>query len=136
MIRKIVLNNYKCFNKDKEIELAPFTILCGTNSSGKSSILKSILMMKQTTESKSPDPAVVLSGQLVDNGTFDDVVFVDDKGRCDSFSIEHDFEVHNHTLKKTGKYIKRQDAKAFNELRRVYSTVSGEIEKFVLRCYA
>lgn len=133
MIRKIVLNNYKCFNKDKEIELAPFTILCGTNSSGKSSILKSILMMKQTTESKSPDPAVVLSGQLVDNGTFDDVVFVDDKGRCDSFSIEHDFEVHNHTLKKTGKYIKRQDAKAFNELRRVYSTVSGEIEKFVLR---
>lgn len=133
MIRKIILNNYKCFNENKEIDLAPLTILCGTNSSGKSSILKSILMMKQTTESKSPDPAVVLSGQLVDNGTFDDVVFSDNDGKRDFFIIGHDFELYNHTIKKTGKYIKRQDAKAFNELRRIYSFVGGDIEKFILK---
>ena len=133
MIRKIALNNYKCFSENREIDLAPLTILCGTNSSGKSSILKSILMMKQTVESKSPDPAIVLAGQLVDNGTFDDVVFSDSNGKRDLFIVEHDFEVHNHTIKKLGKFIKRQDAKAFNELRRVYSSVGGEIEKFILR---
>ena len=76
MIKKVALENFKCFHDRTEIELKPLTILCGTNSSGKSSILKSLLLVKQTVESKSPDASLLLAGPLVDNGTFDDVVFM------------------------------------------------------------
>lgn len=130
MLKEIVSQNYKCFRGQTKVELAPLTILCGTNSSGKSSILKNVLLIKQTVESKSPDASLVLSGELVDNGTFDDVVYNSASSKANSFSIEHVFEIHNHKLHTTGKYIKRQDAQAFNELRRIYDTISGVISKF------
>lgn len=87
-------------------------------------------MIKQTVESKSPDASLVLSGPLVDNGTFDDVVYNTASGKAKHFTVEHVFEIHNHKLHATGKYIKRQDAQAFNELRRIYDNIEGEISKF------
>ena len=56
MIKKIALKNFKCFHDKTEVEVNPLTILCGTNSSGKSSILKSILLIKQTVESAFQHP--------------------------------------------------------------------------------
>ena len=49
MLSKIDLKNYKSYN-NSSIELHPITVLCGGNSSGKTSIIKSILMMKQSFE--------------------------------------------------------------------------------------
>lgn len=40
MVESIHLKNYKCFKEDTEIKVAPLTLLCGVNSSGKSSIIK------------------------------------------------------------------------------------------------
>ena len=92
--------------------------------------LKNILIMKQTVESKSPDASLLLSGELVDNGTFGDVAYSSSSGIARSFTIEHVFEIRNHKLRSTGKYIKRQDAQAFNELRRIYDGIKGDISKF------
>ncbi len=50
MLKSISLENYKCFKYLNSLDIAPLTILCGVNSSGKSSILKSLLMMKQSYE--------------------------------------------------------------------------------------
>ena len=47
MLRRIGLSNFKCW-KELDIELAPITLLFGTNSSGKTAILQSLLMLKQT----------------------------------------------------------------------------------------
>ncbi len=47
MLRRIGLSNFKCW-KELDIELAPITLLFGVNSSGKSAILQSLLMLKQT----------------------------------------------------------------------------------------
>lgn len=52
MLKSIGLENYKCFKKlmvdDKEeLEIAPLTILCGVNSSGKSSIINSLLLQNK-----------------------------------------------------------------------------------------
>ena len=45
MLKSISLENYKCFEKLDDLEIAPLTVLCGVNSTGKSSILKSLLML-------------------------------------------------------------------------------------------
>ena len=50
MLDHITLENFKAFKKLDNLPIKPITILCGTNSSGKSSILQSLLMMKQTLE--------------------------------------------------------------------------------------
>lgn len=54
-ITSISLCGYKSFNTTATIELRPLTILAGANSSGKSSIMQPLLMMKQTLD-ESYDP--------------------------------------------------------------------------------
>ncbi|MCY4465737.1 MAG: DUF3696 domain-containing protein [Chloroflexi bacterium] len=47
MLRRMSLTNFKCWRK-LDVELAPITLFFGTNSSGKTAILQSLLMLKQT----------------------------------------------------------------------------------------
>ena len=49
MLTKIRLENFKSW-RELDIELAPITLLYGTNSSGKSSILQSLLLLMQSVE--------------------------------------------------------------------------------------
>jgi len=96
MLKSISLENYKCFEKLKvddkdELEIAPLTVLCGVNSSGKSSILKSLLMLKQSYEDNSVSNYILLNGKYIDNGTFNEVVF--DNAKESYFSISNSFEI-------------------------------------------
>lgn len=50
MISKLELQNFKCFNK-LEIDCKPFTVLCGINSCGKSSVIQAILLAEEAWES-------------------------------------------------------------------------------------
>ena len=76
MITKISAQNFKSWKDTGEIRLAPITGLFGSNSSGKTSLLQLLLMLKQTTESS--DRAQVLNlgddRSLVELGTFKDIV--------------------------------------------------------------
>jgi hypothetical protein len=49
-ITKLAVEGFKSIAKRQEIEIAPLTILAGANSSGKSSIMQPLLMLKQTLE--------------------------------------------------------------------------------------
>jgi hypothetical protein len=49
-ITRIAVEGFKSIVKRQEIEIAPLTILAGANSSGKSSIMQPLLMLKQTLE--------------------------------------------------------------------------------------
>lgn len=42
------IKNFKAFADSNDIEFRPITVFCGANSSGKSSILKSLLLIKQS----------------------------------------------------------------------------------------
>lgn len=75
MLKSISLENYKCFENLKPLEVKPLTILCGVNSSGKSSILKSLLMMKQSFESDYNKNSVIFNGEFTSNGSYRDIVF-------------------------------------------------------------
>ena len=76
MITSMALRNFKSWRDTGNVRLAPLTGLFGTNSSGKTSLMQFLLMLKQTAES--PDRNLVLelgdSRNLVELGTFADVV--------------------------------------------------------------
>lgn len=76
MLTALHLCNFKSWSDSGPMHLAPITCLFGTNSSGKTSILQLLLLLKQTTESTDRAQVLQFGGDrtLVDLGTFHDVV--------------------------------------------------------------
>ena len=75
MLREYRLTNFKAFGDTVTIPIRPLTLIFGANSSGKSSIFQSLLLLKQTLEeAKNPDTALLSKGSLVDLGSYPDFV--------------------------------------------------------------
>lgn len=64
-ITRISVSGYKSLAEECSIEIAPLTILSGSNSSGKSSIMQPLLLMKQTLESTYDAGSLKLNGANV-----------------------------------------------------------------------
>ncbi len=73
MIERIHLENFKA-SRYLDVRLAPLTLLTGLNSSGKSSILQAIAMLRQSYRIKETAPCLVLSGDLVRLGHGRDIL--------------------------------------------------------------
>ena len=59
-ITKIAVKGFKSIAEECEIDIRPLTILAGVNSSGKSSIMQPLLMLKQTLEALyDPGPLLI-----------------------------------------------------------------------------
>ncbi len=78
MISKVSLENFKGFKSLNNMKIKPVTVLCGTNSCGKTSLLQSILLMRQTLESQNPNQTLLLNGRFVNLGKFEDIIFEKD----------------------------------------------------------
>lgn len=91
MLRAIELENFKAFGERKRIEFAPITLIFGENSAGKSSILQSLNLLKQTRESRDSGALILprTEGGIVDLGSFREMVFDHDLSR--NVSIRLDF---------------------------------------------
>ena len=78
MITELRAQNFKSWEDTGALHLAPLTGLFGANSSGKTSILQVLLMLKQTVE-RPPDWNEPLyfgdEESLVNLGSFDDVIY-------------------------------------------------------------
>lgn len=103
MLKSINLKNYKCFKDLKvgdadQLSLAPLTILCGVNSCGKSSIINSLLTLKQSYEDNSIGNSMRLNGKYIKCGNFQEVSFKKNKQPV-TFSITYE-------LNKRGRFIK------------------------------
>jgi hypothetical protein len=48
MLHSLVLHNFRCFAQPTEVPCAPITVMFGKNSAGKSSIISSLLLLKQS----------------------------------------------------------------------------------------
>ncbi len=76
MLSGLILENFKAFGERQLIPLAPITLVFGVNSAGKSSVIQSLLMLKQTLfVSRLSFSLFDLNGQFVDLGSFHDLVF-------------------------------------------------------------
>jgi predicted ATPase len=88
----IRLKNFRPFRDSGDIPLAPLTCLVGANSSGKSSIITALLLLKQSLEQEKMSSRVtplLLAGPYCDLGSFRDVVH----GKKVKSHIGFDFKV-------------------------------------------
>lgn len=74
MIKHWILNNFKSIEKEKEFEFRPLTIFAGANSSGKSTVLQSMLLVAQTIQNPIKSRSIVLNGHISKFGSYEDIV--------------------------------------------------------------
>lgn len=65
LIRVIDVSGFKSISQEQSIEIRPLTILAGANSSGKSSMMQPLLLLKQTLEATYDPGALLLNGPNV-----------------------------------------------------------------------
>ena len=89
-LKSFEVRNFKSIEYSGEIKFPKITILIGPNSSGKSSIVQSLLLMKQTFETEEPSIPLTLNGPFVQLGEYGD--FIHGKDISQPFIIKFIFE--------------------------------------------
>ncbi|QXB47580.1 AAA family ATPase [Acinetobacter seifertii] len=74
MLTHLKLDNFKIWCTTGPLRLAPLTLLLGTNSSGKSSLIQSLLLIRQTVKSDDPNLDLNLGNPDNDSNKFDSVI--------------------------------------------------------------
>jgi len=87
-ITGLQIQGFKCFRDSGEIPIAPLTVIVGRNSSGKSSILQPLLLLKQTAETSGFANTLNLKGRLYDAGSYRDIVYQHDVDRQITITVD------------------------------------------------
>jgi predicted ATPase len=77
LLMQMRLQNFRLFRDSGWIDIAPLTCIVGRNSSGKSSVISALLLLKQSIETEVFGSAITplaLSGEYCDLGQFKDLV--------------------------------------------------------------
>ncbi len=90
MLHALELENFKAFGKRARIPFAPITLIFGENSAGKSTILQSLYLLKQTLESRESDAPLLprTENSIVDLGSFQEMIFDHDLEQTLSIRVE------------------------------------------------
>lgn len=73
MLTSLGVKNLRSFTNECHFNLAPITVFVGRNSSGKSSLLRTLPLMRQSFEANTTGP-ILWYGRLVDFGDFDEAI--------------------------------------------------------------
>ncbi|AFS79535.1 hypothetical protein Curi_c25400 [Gottschalkia acidurici 9a] len=65
MIKSIKVKNFKSFKKSGQIDIKKINILVGPNSSGKSSFIQGLLLLKNAIQCKMEDPTLGIDGESI-----------------------------------------------------------------------
>ncbi len=107
MITKWKLGNFRSIRDNTVLDFAPLTFFAGANSSGKSTILKSILLIAQTLSQKDPSRPVVLNGDLIKLGNFSDNI--SDNSTSNQLVIGWECVPFNDTLVHVDEILKKKN---------------------------
>jgi len=86
MIRGIGLQSFRSFVDNTFVELKPITVFVGKNSSGKSSLLRTFPLFRQSVEENTTGP-ILWYGRFVDFGDFTDVLSKNSSNKEITFSF-------------------------------------------------
>ena len=89
-ITRSSVKGFKSLAEECSIEVRPLTILAGANSSGKSSIMQPLLMMKQTLEASYDPGALLIAGPNVLFTSTEQFLSKSNGKAGNSFKIEFD----------------------------------------------
>jgi hypothetical protein len=65
VVPQIIVEGFKSIGQETVMDVAPLTLLCGANSSGKSSMIQPLLLLKQTMEVGYDPGPLLLAGTNV-----------------------------------------------------------------------
>lgn len=87
-ICSISVEGFKSLYQRTDVEIRPLTLLAGANSSGKSSLLQPLLLLKQTLEAPYDPGALLLNGPHVRFSSFEQLLSRNEQGALtDRFSV-------------------------------------------------
>jgi len=89
MLNKFTIKNFKPFGEEQVAELAPITLIYGPNSSGKSSFIQALMVLRQTLHEQRPNGSsdLITKGGSVDVGNFLSVLHGHDETREIEFGL-------------------------------------------------
>ncbi|MDV5083152.1 AAA family ATPase [Vibrio diabolicus] len=99
---KIRARNLRSFSHSSEqpyIDLKPITVFVGKNSCGKSSLLRTLPLLRQSIESRTSGP-ILWYGQYVDYGAFSEAK--NNNSECDEIFLDYKFELQYKSYNKQG----------------------------------
>lgn len=112
MLKRLQLNNFKSWER-ADLAFSRITGLFGTNSSGKSSLLQFVLLLKQTKEATDRAVSLDLNGQYANLGTFHDIIFRHEDERKINWILEFDraseLVLNDPSSKRTNSIAKSKD---------------------------
>ncbi len=127
-IARITVGGFKSIAEEQSIEIRPLTILAGANSSGKSSIMQPLLLLKQTLDATYDPGALLLNGPNV-RFTLADQLLARINGRRHSnlFSIA----IENNSDTSISTHFVRNEKKGFAVERTVYRVSEKEYDFYL-----
>ena len=106
MLNFLRIQNFKAF-EDVSLHFKPLTLMAGLNGMGKSSVLQSLLLLRQSYEQRLLNQGLALNGNLVKIGSGRDALF--EGAASDNISFELGFQ--SESIKSLS-YIYRYDRKS------------------------
>ncbi len=91
MLQKLMFTNFKSW-PEVDLPCGRITGLFGTNSSGKTSILQFLLLLKQTKDATDRAISLELNGGLVQLGSIRDAMHRHDEGRSITFTVAFELD--------------------------------------------
>jgi predicted ATPase len=90
MLTQLSLQYFKPFAEMPPIRLAPLTLIYGPNSGGKSSLIQSLLLLRQSLEGAAGrNRTLIAKGEYVDLGSFRSLIHRHDTSRDLTFSLSY-----------------------------------------------
>ena len=122
------LGNFQAIRERQTLDLKPLTIFSGPNSSGKSAVIKSILMVAQSLSSSARDMPLVLNGKYTQLGGFDDIIH----HQSNPPQLRLGFVINGQEGEIEVKTRIKKDAESPSSMRVEYSIVDMDTETFKL----
>ena len=143
MLKRLRIQNFKGWIDTGDIDLAPITVLFGSNSSGKSSIGQFLVMLKQSVQQQDRRTVFLLSGEQasVNLGTPEDIFYFHNTdndisfdylwnmGEKNSFSISGEKKTYD-TLRFSGRVgVQNEKAPYLNVKKFLYQLYKGDVKQ-------
>lgn len=112
MINSITLKNFKCF-EEIFIEMSNLNVFAGINSMGKSTLIQSLLLLRQSYEMGSINKGLHLNGEITEIGTGYDLLYRNSEKDEVEIHIEYDLNKY-HWIYEYNKDSDFQSLKACN----------------------